>query len=194
MKTMYQIKMSLKRKLYIFNRLTYKRFGKHSVIKKPMMIIGKKYIEIGCNTTIRDGARIEMLPQWNGVKYHPSLIVGDNCTFEQEAHLISSDKITIGRNCLFSARCFITTVNHDYSSVGINLLKQGIDSKEVSIGDNCFFGMDVKIFPEVHIGDNVIVGANSIVMKDIPSYSVCVGTPARIIKTYDFETKAWVKV
>jgi UDP-3-O-[3-hydroxymyristoyl] glucosamine N-acyltransferase len=51
-----------------------------------------------------------------------------------------------------------------------------------------------KVFPGVHIGDNVIVGANTLINKDIPSYCVVVGSPCRIIKKYNFDTKKWEPV
>ena len=195
MKTLYQIKLGIKRSLWFLNRLQYKAFGKNSVINKPLMLSGKKYMEIGNKVTIRDGARIEMISEWNHKEYHPSLQIGDGTSIEQNLHLICSDIVRIGKNCALAGRCSIITVDHEYSDVERGgVLKQGIASQEVMIGDNCFFGMDVKVFPGVHIGNNVIVGANSIVMNDIPAYSVCVGVPARVIKTYNFETKTWVKV
>ena len=194
MKTLYQIKLGIKRRLWFLNRLQYKIFGKNSVINKPLMLSGKKYMEIGNKVTIRDGARIEMISEWNHKEYHPSLQIGDGTVIEQSLHLICSDIIRIGKDCLFSSRCFITSVDHEYFDIGTAILQQDIVSQEVIIGDNCFFGMDVKVFPGVHIGNNVIVGANSIVMNDIPAYSVCVGVPARVIKTYNFETKTWVKI
>jgi len=56
------------------------------------------------------------------------------------------------------------------------------DNTWVTIGDNCYLGLGVKIFGEVKIGNNVIIGANSVVVKDIPDNCVVSGIPARIIK------------
>lgn len=56
------------------------------------------------------------------------------------------------------------------------------DSSNVIVGDNCYFGLGVKIFGEVNIGDNVIIGANSVVTKDIESNCIVGGIPAKVIK------------
>lgn len=63
----------------------------------------------------------------------------------------------------------------------------------VEIGDNCWIGANVFINPGVKIGDFVVIGANSVVTKDIPSYSIAVGSPAKIIKKLDIE-KQKIKV
>ncbi len=66
--------------------------------------------------------------------------------------------------------------------------------KETIIGNNCFVGTGAKIMAGVHMGDNVIVGANAVVTKDVPAYSIVAGVPAKVIKKYNFETKKWEKV
>ncbi len=88
----------------------------------------------------------------------------------------------------------ITNIDHNYEKLNTPSCEQGITVTDVKIGNYCFVGMNAKIFPGVTIGDNVIVGANSIVTHDIPSYSVVVGAPAKIIKKYDFDKKHWIKV
>ena len=88
----------------------------------------------------------------------------------------------------------ISSIVFDYLFIGKKVHEQDLIVSDVKIGNYCFIGMDVKVFPGVTIGDNVIVGANSIVMNDIPSYSVCVGVPAKVIKKYNFHTKQWEKV
>ena len=88
----------------------------------------------------------------------------------------------------------MSTCSHTYSFVNIPITSQKLESKPVKIGNNCFIGMDVKVFPGVTIGDNVIIGANSIVTQDIPSFSVAVGSPAKVIKMYDFNTNRWIRI
>lgn len=177
-----------------FNKIVYKSFGKKSIIYNPMCVCGKKYIEIGSNVTIRDYVRIEAIDKYMDQKFCPCIKIGDNTSFEQGGHIISNDKLIIGNNCVFSARVFISTANHSYEEIGINVLKQKLLNSKVVIGDNCFVGIDVKIFPGVKIGNNVIIGAGSIVKNDLPDYTVCAGVPAKVIKKYDFKEKKWIKV
>ena len=96
--------------------------------------------------------------------------------------------ITVGENCLFAAN--INLITHDGGIKVLNALgyfdgKRMDNIAPIVIGNNVYIGMGAYIMPGVHIGDNVIVGAGAIVTKDIPSNSVCVGIPARVIKTID---------
>lgn len=66
--------------------------------------------------------------------------------------------------------------------------------EETKIGENCFIGIRVSIMPGIKIGDKCIIGSHSVVTKDIPNYSMAVGNPAKVIKTFDFTNKTWKRV
>ena len=172
----------------------YGSYGKGSIIAKPIIISGKKNIYLGNNTRISIGARIECITKWKNQEFKSSIVIGDNTSFEQFLHMTCAGKIEIGHDCVFNSRVLITNIDHDYSEINKNILQQRLITNDVKIGNYCFIGMDVKIFPGVTIGDNVIVGANSIVLDNLPSYTVCVGTPAKPIKKYNFDTKRWEKI
>lgn len=159
-----------------------------------MCLINKKYMKIGNDVSISEYARIEAVTLWGKDKFKPMLSIGDNTSFEQFAHIVFASNLIIGSNCVFSSRVMINTTNHMYNNINENVMHQKLITKDIHIGNNCFVGMDVKIFPGVTIGENVIVGANSIVMSDLPSYTVCVGVPAKPIKKYNFKTKKWEKI
>ena len=75
-------------------------------------------------------------------------------------------------------------------------MDQGIVQRgqKVSIGDGSYRGINSVIVGDVHIGKHCIVGAKSVVTNNIPDYCVAVGSPARIIKKYDFKRNKWMKV
>lgn len=93
--------------------------------------------------------------------------------------------LSIGHDVRITAKSVILT--HDYSwSVVANQTGECLGGvAPVKIGNNVFIGMSTIILPGITIGDNVIVGAGSIVSRDLPSNSVCVGSPARMIMTLD---------
>ena len=62
---------------------------------------------------------------------------------------------------------------------------------EVIIEDNVWLGEFVSVLPGVKIGKGAIIGSNSVVTKDIPANTIAVGSPAKVIKKYNFETKKW---
>lgn len=64
----------------------------------------------------------------------------------------------------------------------------------VHIGDGSWLGTHVVIAGNITIGKHCVIGANSVVTKDIPDYSVAVGIPAKVVKRYNFDTKCWERV
>lgn len=77
---------------------------------------------------------------------------------------------------------------------GNNFTPKADGSPNLVIGDGTWIGTNVVIVGNIHIGKNCVIGANSVVTKDIPDYSVAVGIPAKVIRKYDFEKKEWIKI
>jgi len=92
--------------------------------------------------------------------------------------------VTIGNDCLFSSG--IQFLTHDGS---LDIFRKEIPNafiyKPVKVGNNVFIGFRVTIMPGVTIGDNVAIGAGSVVTKDIPSSTIAAGVPAKVLRTYD---------
>lgn len=86
--------------------------------------------------------------------------------------------ITIGDNSLIGHNVTIATLNHDFNPKN----RASLNPKPVIIGNNVWVGSDSTILPGVNIGDGAIVGAGSVVTKDIPPLAVAAGNPARVIK------------
>lgn len=171
----------------------YGQFGKKSKIVKPMRVLGKKYIYVGNNVHILNGARIEAVSKWHGKLLQPKLQIGEGTSMEQNCHIISADKLSIGRNCVFSADVYVADCSHQYVP-GENALDTELEIKPTEIGDGVFVGIGAKILPGVHLGDGCVIGANAVVTHDIPPYCVAAGVPAKMIKKYNFEKKQWEKI
>lgn len=85
--------------------------------------------------------------------------------------------IKIGHNLRMGPNVGLISTNHDLSDYD-----QWIKSDPMIIGDNVWIGMNSVVMPGIKIGNNVVIGANSVVTKDIPSNSIVVGTPAKVVK------------
>lgn len=83
-----------------------------------------------------------------------------------------------------SPNVYITDCDHEYRNIDVPVIEQGIVQKgqAVSIGDGSYIGINTVIVGNVKIGKHCVIGANSVVTKDVPDYSVAVGIPARVIK------------
>ena len=100
----------------------------------------------------------------------------------------------IGNYVNLAQNVTVTGLNHIFEDPNKRIDEQGVLTKEVVIEDDVWIGANCVILPGVTISKHAIVGAGSVVSSDIPSYSVCAGNPAQIIKVYDYERKAWVAV
>lgn len=96
---------------------------------------------------------------------------------------------------LISPDVYITDCDHAYENINIPVIEQGVIKKDnkVSIGGHSYIGIHSVIVGNVAIGKHCVIGANSVVTKDIPDYCVAVGSPAKVIKRYDFTEQEWVE-
>jgi lipopolysaccharide O-acetyltransferase len=126
-----------------------------------------------------------------------NLIIEQNVMANYRLHIGSAKYVKIGSNTLFGSDCSVIDHSHGgyngkfQSDPSIPPVKRELVSSPIIIGKNCWFGDRVSIMPGVTIGDGVVVGAGSIVTKDIQSNSLAVGVPAKIIKKFSNEKKKW---
>lgn len=162
--------------------------GNNSRIYYPCKLWGggSKSIFIGNGTTIQSYCILGCWIKYAGESFTPSITIGNNCNIGEHTHITSINKITIGNGLLTGRYVYIGDNSHG----GLSLeeantppIKRKLQSKgEVVIGNNVWIGDKATILAGVHIGDNVIIGANSVVTHDIPSNCMAAGMPARVIK------------
>lgn len=115
---------------------------------------------------------------FNKIKLHQdSNTVGSFC-LSNNCYIQALQGIELGENFLFAPGTTIISVNH-----GVNNEFKDDKTKPVVIGNNVWFGANVTVLPQVNLGDNVVVGAGSVVTKSFPSNSVIAGNPAKLIKS-----------
>lgn len=159
---------------------------------------GLRHLQIGANFTAGRHLWLEAIDEQNGKHYSPVVCIGANVIVNDDVHIAAIDRITIGNDVLIASRVFISDHLHgcyDGVSSSSPLLPPRIrevrGAGPVTIGNNVWIGEMVAVLPGVTIGDGSVIGAGAVVTRDIPPASVAVGTPARVIKTYNFEKKIW---
>lgn len=172
-------------------RKTFKDFGRHSKLNRPLRIQGPKNISIGEGVRINDQTWLAAWPLTN--KDYARLIIGDHATLGDFNHIWATHQIIIGKRVLTANHVYISDNLHDYKDVNKAIVSQPIvQLSDVNIGDGAWIGENVCIIG-ASVGKNSVIGANSVVTHDIPDYSVAVGSPAKVIKRYDFDLKKWRK-
>lgn len=106
--------------------------------------------------------------------------VGKNFFANYNCTILDVAKVKIGDNCQMAPNVAIYTAGHPIHPATRNTAYEY--GKEVTIGDNCWIGGNVVICPGVHIGDNVVIGAGSVVTKDIPDWSLAAGNPCKVLR------------
>lgn len=135
----------------------------------------------GCPVTIGDNVSIQ-----KGVVISTSetgkIRIGNNVYVGEYSVITSNQEIEIGDNVLISPHNDIVDFNHNYQDPNIPIEHQGVTAKKITIEEDVWIGAGCKILRGVTIGKGSVVGAGSVVTKNVPSYHVVIGNPARTIK------------
>lgn len=177
---------------YIVNRTRFSAFGVHSWIQSPLRIDGGKNIYIGNHVSIQYKTWLGALPL-TGTET-AELIIEGGSTIGNFNHIYATKRIVIHKNVLTADKVYISDNLHGYEDINVPVLAQPIiQNGEVEIGEGSWLGENVCVLG-AKIGKHCVIGANSVVTKDIPNYSVAVGAPAKVIKKYNKTSRQWEKV
>ncbi len=112
--------------------------------------------------------------------YGYNIEIGKNFYANHNLIILDSNKVKFGDNVLIAPNCGFYTAGHP---IEVEQRNKGLEyAKPIEVGNNVWIGGNVVVLPGVRIGDNCIIGAGSIVTKDIPENSIAVGNPCRVIK------------
>lgn len=169
------------------------------LIRRPFYCRGKSRLEFAEGFTTGHNCRFDLLGEANDIS--KKLIIGRNCKIGDNVHIVANEKVIIGDNCLIASKVFISDTSHgDYSNISSDSSpdvppdERNLYTKPVKIGSNVWIGENVCILLGVSIGDGCIIGANSVVNKNIPTDCIVVGVPAKVIKKYDYQICKWKKI
>jgi acetyltransferase-like isoleucine patch superfamily enzyme len=144
--------------------------SKGTIIRKKTQIINYANVRIGDNCIFQDFVYIR-------AGAHGKVIFRNNCMVNSFCRFFGHGGIEIGAHSQLGPGVTITTTAHDYTTDDLSEV-----FKKVTIGKKVWIGANVTILPGVSVGDNTVIGAGSVVTKNLPPDSIAVGVPAKVIK------------
>jgi acetyltransferase-like isoleucine patch superfamily enzyme len=165
---------------------SFKAFGENSLLGLHSTIIKPQYISIGSNSSICNGVELSCSVVPDAIGTAPDMVIGDNVSIGEYSHITCANKLVIGNGVLTGKRILITDNAHgvsDRKSLGmLPMTRPVVSNGPVIIEDNVWIGEMACVMPNVRIGEGAIVGANSVVTKDVPPFSIVAGVPAKVVK------------
>lgn len=179
---------SIFRRLYtIWISHEFAHCGRNCRIDFLDYLVGGKKMSLGDGVVIGKNTVMELYDSYGNAHFDARLTIGDNTKIGPYSHLSCVNEIRIGNDVLTGRRVLITDNSHGSSAremLDMNPdLREVVSKGPVVIEDFVWIGEGACILPGVTIGKGSIIGANAVVTKDIPPYSVAGGNPARVIKS-----------
>lgn len=181
----------------IYRSVSYRRhfrsFGRGAFLSPYSKVERMQYISIGDAATIMSGAWLAayegQLP--DGGK--PQLIIGGRTYIGHRAVISCVNEVRIGREVTIGDNVQLADTTHKYQTPGVHILDQGLAVGRLIIGDRAWIGRNCFIAHDLEIGEQAVVGANSVVTRSVPPFTVVAGSPAKVIKRLDRQSGKWVR-
>jgi acetyltransferase-like isoleucine patch superfamily enzyme len=130
-----------------------------------------------------DFGRFVWIGHGTKIRCHEGIVeIGDKSVLGQECTISAYSRVRIGEQCVIADRAMFIDFDHGVVEVERPIRKQGIYTRDVEVGSNVWIGYGACVLRGVSVGDNSIIGTNSVVTKDVPANAVVAGIPARVIR------------
>ena len=160
----------------------FAHFGRKTVLMYPLRLEGETRIAIGDRVFIGPGSWLQTLP--DGENNSVAVSIGKGTSVAGACVISAVRSVQLEENVLLARNVYISDHMHKYTDTEIPVKAQGVEKiKPVLVKRGAWLGQNVVVCPGVTIGTGAVIGANSVVIEDIPDFSVAVGAPARVVKT-----------
>lgn len=157
-------------------------FGRHTVLQPPIRVSGESRIGIGSGVFVGSGSWLQAL---GPKRARLAIEIGDGTSIVGGCVVSAVTSVRIGQRVLMARNVYVADHMHAFEDVRRAVLDQGIARvAPVEICDGAWLGQNVVVGPGVRIGRGAVVGSNSVVLDDVPDFSVAVGAPAHVLRQF----------
>jgi len=168
--------------LRLLRRRYLTAYGRRLKLDGLAFIGPKVTLEIGKNARVELG-RWSWLGTGTKIRCHEGVVsIGAKTVLGQECTLSAYQHISIGRECVIADRVMLIDFDHGMVEVERPIRLQGIYKRDTRVGNNVWIGYGACILRGVTVGDNAVIGTNSVVTRDVPPNAVVGGVPAKVIR------------
>ena len=137
-------------------------------------------LEIGAQTLLEPGV-------WITAPGSATVRIGSGSFLNLGVMVAAFERVEIGDHCMFANGCFVTDGDHRFDDPDKPVPWQGFTTKgPTRVGDNVWCGANVVITSGVTVGERCVIGANSVVTRDLAPYSIAAGAPAKVLRTIEY--------
>jgi len=187
-------------------RARIKSSPRNFIIDTPYRLIHPEFMEIGDDVYLGPNSMLDCMIEYPGPelnapaeivaeRFNPRIVIGDRVSATGGLQLAACMEIVIEDDVLFATNINLTDAFHGYTHVDLPYKFQNMwQAAPIRIKRGSWIGQNVVITPGVTVGEMSIIGANSVVNRNIPDRSIAVGAPAKVVKSWCGERAAWVEV
>ncbi|WP_375497072.1 acyltransferase [uncultured Jatrophihabitans sp.] len=158
---------------------TRQAFARGPVHGNALQLLRERRLELGAHVLLEPGV---WLTSDTG-----RIAIGGGSILNLNVMIAAVEEVTIGEHCMLANGCLVTDGNHRVDDPDVPVPWQGFTTKgPVTIGDNVWLGANVVVTSGVRIGRRAVVGANSVVVEDVPDFAIVAGAPAQVLRTISY--------
>lgn len=161
-------------------------------LHSSVQMLGASNVAIGDNSCVSEQTWLNVNHRNQG---EIAIQIANNCFIGRRNFFSSGKKIEIGSYVLTTIDCKFVCSSHITDNPLVPYIASGTTSDEtIRVGANCFFGAGAMVLGNVSIGHGSVIGANCLVIGDVPPFSIVVGSPAKILRRYSFSRQSWIDI
>jgi acetyltransferase-like isoleucine patch superfamily enzyme len=165
------------------HRSSLRSCGKRVRLEFPIRLEEPHRISIGDDVVIHPRVWLNPVCQWAGLQYEGEIIIGNRAKISYDVQISSAASVVIEDDVTIASRAVIVDHIHDHAHIDVPIYEAPLSTPApVRIGNGAFLGVNCFIGPGVQVGEHSVIAANAVVNKDVPSYSIALGNPARVLR------------